>query len=75
MLFRSGEIVVNGKTRVDATRLMVDAANAGGLAVPTGDICGEGMDHPRQVYGTALWKDLHPKFIESGGRGSWRIAR
>jgi len=70
-----GEIVVNGKTRVDATRLMVDAANAGGLAVPTGDICGEGMDHPRQVYGTALWKDLHPKFIESGARGSWRIAR
>lgn len=70
-----GEIVVNGKTRVDATRLLVDAANAGGLAVPTGDLCGESMDHPRQVYGTALWKDLYPKFIESGGRGSWRIAR
>ncbi|MCC5993802.1 MAG: hypothetical protein JJT99_14915 [Rhodobacteraceae bacterium] len=70
-----GEIVVNGKTRVDATRLLVDAANAGGLSVPTGDICGDRMDHPRQVYGTALWKDLHPKFIESGGRGSWRIAR
>ena len=70
-----GEIVVKGKTRVEALHLLVKATNAGGLSVTTGDICGDKMNHPRQLFGSTYWEELHPKFIVSGGQGSWRIAR